>query len=302
MPSIQENAQRVLSYLAVQERDRLIAGEQIAKDLRLDPDAVNDAVALLVDRSLAEWQRWFGTKPFEFGAVEITSRGRYEADQSPAANRATNTRSTVHKKTVPSHQGKRVRTMEPNTAPARAQSFAGTLPVGTPYGFLEQDWEVVEARRTDVNTLFVVLGHKWKSKHFNTPRLRANVARMFADALATHNASSRVHKATLQFRALAAGYGEHVFNKITRDIISADIAVFETSDLNPNVMMEMGIALTYGVRVLPIKKVGQPEPPSDISGQTWAEYRNSGSVWISGGHADELVDMVRRAVSRKSRG
>jgi hypothetical protein len=66
----------------------------------------------------------------------------------------------------------------------------------------------------------------------------------------------------LVFRALAAGYGEHLFNQIARDIIAADIAVFETSDLNPTVMLEMGVALTWGVRVLPIKRVNEAIAPS----------------------------------------
>ncbi len=91
---------------------------------------------------------------------------------------------------------------------------------------------------------------------------------MFAKAVAEHNASVRALRAKLEFHVLSAGYGDHLFNKIARDIISADIAVFETSDLNANVMMEMGVALTWGVRVLPIKKQGRPGPPSDVSGQT----------------------------------
>jgi hypothetical protein len=78
-----------------------------------------------------------------------------------------------------------------------------------------------------------------------------------------------------------AGYGEHLFNKIAVDIISSDIAVFETSDYNPNVMIEMGVALTWGVRVLPIKKKGRPIPPSDISGQTWAKYTDDGSKFMA---------------------
>jgi len=42
---------------------------------------------------------------------------------------------------------------------------------------------------------------------------------------------------------LSAGYGRHLFNEIASDIISADIAVFEASDLNANVMIEIGVAL-----------------------------------------------------------
>jgi len=103
----------------------------------------------------------------------------------------------------------------------------------------------------------------------------------------------------LDFRALAAGYGEHLFNEIARDIISADIAVFDTSDLNPNVMIEMGVALTWGVRVLPINNEECPRPPSDISGQTWADYRESASNFLDPKHHEKLVSMVERAVRKK---
>lgn len=56
----------------------------------------------------------------------------------------------------------------------------------------------------------------------------------------------------------------HLFNQIARDIIASDIAVFETSDLNSNVMIEMGVAPTWGTRVHPIRRHDAPPPPSDI--------------------------------------
>jgi hypothetical protein len=107
-------------------------------------------------------------------------------------------------------------------------------------------------------------------------------------------------KISLEFKPLAAGYGEHLFNQITRDIIAADIAVFETSDMNPNVMIEMGVALTWGCRVLPIKKVGRSKPPSDISGQTWADYQNDGTGFTNPNHDDDILGMVERAIKKKS--
>ena len=51
--------------------------------------------------------------------------------------------------------------------------------------------------------------------------------------------------------------------------LASDIAVVETSDLNSNVMIEMGVALTWGTRVPPIRRHDAPPPPSDISGQVW---------------------------------
>src|SRR2546425_1188080 len=103
---------------------------------------------------------------------------------------------------------------------------------------------------------------------------------MCAGCLSGHGSRTQGEQGALPgatlFEPLAAGYGEHLFNEIARDVISADIAVFDTSDLNPNVMIEMGVALTWGVRVLLIKEKNCPKPPSDISGQTWADYEENG--------------------------
>lgn len=75
--------------------------------------------------------------------------------------------------------------------------------------------------------------------------------------------------------------------------------MFDASDLNPNVMLEMGVALTWGVRVLPIKEEKCPKPPSDISGQTWADYRDSGDKFVDSDHENKLFRMVERAARKK---
>ena len=100
---------------------------------------------------------------------------------------------------------------------------------------------------------------------------------MFRKAIEDYSNRLGAIRVGLHFQPLAAGY-EHLFNEITCGIISADIAVFDTSDLNPNVMLEMGVALTWGVRVLPIKNEKCQKAPSDISGQTWADYRDNDSL------------------------
>jgi len=66
-------------------------------------------------------------------------------------------------------------------------------------------------------------------------------------------------------------------------------------------MLEMGIALTWGVRVLPIKLEGKPKPPSYVSGQTWADYRDSAREFVDTDHLDKVVRMIGRALQKKGR-
>ena len=124
---------------------------------------------------------------------------------------------------------------------------------------------------------------------------------MFEQAVDSYNLSRGALKTTLVYAPLAAGYGEHLFNEIAREIIAADIAVFETSDVNPNVMLELGVALTWGTRVLPIKHQECPRPPSDVSGQTWADYKDNAARFVDSDHPEKLVRMVQRAVTKKGR-
>ena len=63
---------------------------------------------------------------------------------------------------------------------------------------------------------------------------------MFEDAINNYRMRNPdASRVDLIFKTLSAGYGEHLFNNISSDIISADIAVFEASNLNPNVMIEI---------------------------------------------------------------
>ena len=124
---------------------------------------------------------------------------------------------------------------------------------------------------------------------------------MFQRTVDQYNQLPGVILVSLNFKSLAAGYGSHLFNEIARDIISSDIAVFETSDKNPNVMIEMGVTLTWDVRVLPIKMEGCEKPPSNISGQTWADYRNSAAEFVDPDHQKKLFRMVELAAKKKGR-
>ncbi len=262
-----------------------VDGKTLQEISRLDVEDINDAIHLLHDSGYVDWRRYLGTHPFRFGSVWITPSGRYEAERVDGASLVESGQLSVTTQSAPATQ-------------ARAISLPAA-PVGSPFGFRDEDWEFIALRKGDSHKLNVVMGYQFRSDRYNSDKLVDNIRLMFEAAVDTYNRKDGAISAELDFRPLAAGYGEHLFNEIARDIIAADIAVFDTSDLNPNVMIELGVALTWGVRVLPIKSRECPDPPSDISGQTWARYDDNAAHFLDPSHHEKLVRMVERAVRKK---
>lgn len=283
---IEKDTFTVLDALARAPREEYIEADELLTMTGLEAGRINDAMALLVESGYAEWIQELGTALFDFSAATITSRGRYEYQRITEATELNQQEQVQERSQIPTED--RVPTRPP-------------APVGSPYGFTDEDWEIVAERRSQADRLYVVLGYQFVSKHYDSNLLQENVKSMLGEAVSIYNAKELGQPISLQFNSLAAGYGEHLFNEISRDIISADIAVFEASDLNPNVMIEMGVALTWGVRVLPIKAEGQPRPPSDISGHTWADYISSADEFMDPDHQTKLVRMIERAVRKKGR-
>lgn len=286
MPTqIDQDSVTLLQALASEPRDSYVSGDHLGARTGLEPGRINDAMSLLVDSGLAEWLQVMGTAPYDFGEAAITARGRYEFQRAMEATKASKAPGTA----------------EAVAAVATAAIHPPT-PVGSPYGFTDEDWEIVADRKGRLDQLRVVLGYQFSSNHYEAEELKKNVKGTFEAALVEYHERKMGPPVTLKFKVLGAGYGEHLFNEIARDIISADIAVFDASDLNPNVMLEMGVALTWGVRVLPIKAKGQPSPPSDVSGQTWAEFEASGAKFLDADHRSKVARMVQRAVKKKGKG
>jgi len=271
--------------------ERWVNPENIHEVTHLKPTQINDAVKLLHDSGLVEWLRALATKPYNFAFIKITPQGKYEVERRKVSKESKERlRMTLNKFPdffeIISEELERVRSKPP-------------LPIGSPYGFTDFDWEIVSRRKSDKSTLYVVLGCKFKSSYYQTEDLKNGVERMFEKALQRYNKVNPAESISLKFVPLHAGYGEHLFNEIARDIISSDITVFETSDLAPNVFLEIGVALTWGARVFLIKREGCPLPPSDISGQTYADYRVSASYFTDSQHEEKLDRMVERAIRKK---
>jgi hypothetical protein len=254
----------------------LNAGD-LAAATKLPPNRLNDAVELLEGNGYVELIRSIGSAPFTFMFASPTSRGRFE------------------------YQRLKSRNEQPSTGPAAAQQTVvrQPVPVGSPFGFTDIDWEFVENERKRRDVVKVVLGLQFKSPTYDTDKLTKNLTKTFDDAVQAYNSELGHSKVALNFKTLRAGYGEHQFNAIARDVISSDIAVFETSDSNTNVMIEMGVALTWGTRVLPMKQEGKEKPASDISGQTWVDYRDNAASFPDSDHLEKLTGMIRRAMQRK---
>jgi hypothetical protein len=284
---IDQDAYALLDALSSEPRDSYVSGGRLAEKTGLQPERINDAMSMLVDAGLAEWLQVFGTGPYDFGEAVITARGRYEHQRAAVAAKAA--------PTLPSQAGE-------VAAVVAASAIHPPSPVGSPYGFEDQDWEIVAERKGRNDQLRVVFGFQFASAHYDTDELKANVKATFETAIEEYHKRNMGSPITMKFKSLGAGYGGHLFNEIARDIISADIAVFDASNLNPNVMLEMGVALTWGIRVLPIKASGRPSPPSDVSGQTWVEYEASGKKFLGGDHQSKMARMIQHAIRKKGKG
>jgi hypothetical protein len=254
---------------------------------------INDAVELLHNSGLVEWLTALGTAPYDFALVRISALGKYEVQRRKSLEEAIAV-------TLPDIARSQDRMVD-----QQAQYLVDTriikppVPIGSPYGFTAPDWELVSTRKANKNVLYVVLGCKFKSSHYNTKKLRKNVKKMCELAVHSYNKKNPGQSITLEFVSLHAGYGGHLFNAIARDIISSDIAVFETSDLAPNVFIEVGVALTWGSRVFLIKKQGCPSPPTDISGHTFAEFLDNARIFVDPQHDEKLYRMVEHAIRTK---
>lgn len=265
-------------------------GEELSRLTDLPPERLNDAISILELSGYVRPLRTLGTAPFDFHQASLTPSGRYEWERAVAAAASDEqTGAEAARSGLP-----------PNARPVVRESVQ---PSGSPYGFTDADWEAIDVERNSRN-LIVVFGYQWTDSKFYEPeRLLDQVEADFAKAMEASRASDAL---TLSFTRLEAAYGEHLFNQIARSIIAADIAVFDISDLNPNVMIEVGVALTWGTRMHPIIDTDSRDSalkalPTDISGQTWADYRDSGSIWIDLQHDAKMVELVRRAARLKVR-
>ena len=273
MNPIEQNAAKILKVIIESKKEQIDSHwfEQNLSDLA--PQDVDDAVNYLDELGAIKLYRALGTAPYRFAFVFVQSRGRY-----------------IYHETF-----SKTESSTPIPLPERPFN-----PIGSPYGFSDTDWEEVALHKRKKDVLYVVLGMKFESPTYNTESFRQNLKSHLDRIVAQYNRAEKTI-ITLNYKPLSMGLGEHLFNEIARDIIGADIAFFETSDLAPNVMLEFGVALTWGVRVIPIKEKNHPKPPTDVSGQSWVDHENSCEKIITAEFDEKMLVAIKRALGVKGR-
>ncbi len=182
----------------------------------------------------------------------------------------------------------------------RSKSSSVTQIPLTPFGWGPADPEVVARKRLRTDRLYAVMGLQYKSHFYDAKRLVRNVRKMLSRTVKATNEARPGNQVKLRFKKLAGNLGEHVFSSVARSIVGADIAIFDASDCNPNVMIELGVALTHGVTVVPLRAKKCKKLPSDISGLMWLRYENSFSTVLTDNPLSKFKTLVRSALKRKA--
>lgn len=282
LAALQQSILRTLSQVKLEEvvlRDVKVWGDELrvqnVRDLYVaigsdNPKMFNEAIDRLQYCGMVYAERGEAVEPLEFSYVGLTGLGEFYAQRGGS----------------------------PRLTPSR-EFRRDFFPVGSPFGMTADHWREIESVRRDPQELYACLGYQWKSSYYNSTNLELNVKGTLLQAVQAAKCADDVG---VEFRPLRAGYGGHVLNDIVADIISSDIAFFDASDRNPNVMLETGVALTWGIPVVLVRHESSPLPPSDLAGLTWAAYANDASEWNDPELYETLARTVSRALLRKKSG
>ena len=117
------------------------------------------------------------------------------------------------------------------------------------------------------NVVRVFVAYQFRSSHFK----RSEIDKAIVDACEKAQEDiNRGRKEQIKIRPIAQDLlsGETINKQILAKIAGADFCIFEVSDNNPNVMIEMGYALGMGKKCVYLQYEEQPlsSIPSDLSG------------------------------------
>ena len=153
------------------DAEKMFTGEELQQALDIGPERLNPVIDQLSNTGLIKIYKYGGTFPYRFGQVKILSRGIYELERRKSYKKAISDLKPVNFDT-------QIKVSDFKTL---MKSLLGLkelkppTPVGSPYGFTDNDWELVSSRKSDLSTLHMVLGTKYVSSYYDTMALRQNI-------------------------------------------------------------------------------------------------------------------------------
>ena len=118
----------------------------------------------------------------------------------------------------------------------------------------------------DPYTIF--LGYQFKSDYYSAASLQNTL--VSATQIVTEDYKER--GLSLQPDQVGHREGEHITCEICEKIQRAVFCVFEISNLNPNVMLELGMALGIGRKYALLRHTDSKDPSSDMGGLKYISY------------------------------
>jgi len=131
----------------------------------------------------------------------------------------------------------------------------------------------------------VFLGYQFESGYYPSASLQSTIVK------ATQIVSGDLRERGLVLDLDPVGHreGEHITCEICEKMQRAIFCVFEVSDLNPNVMLELGTALGLGKKIALLRHGESKAPSSDMSGLKYIPYGSKQSLTnCSAGLAQEM--------------
>lgn len=121
-------------------------------------------------------------------------------------------------------------------------------------------------RKLEINPYQFFIGYQKKSKFYDESKILAmgdRISEILNNDLQKHNLS-------IANRQWGFKEGIHILCEPCKLIQNSILCIFEISDLNPNVMLEIGKSLYKNIILLRRKDAG--EPPSDLAGLKYDDY------------------------------
>lgn len=129
-------------------------------------------------------------------------------------------------------------------------------------------------KRTLHNDHTVFLAYQFSSDYYRGFDLLSSVR------LGVESANQEAKKSGLSvsFKQVSRNEGFHIWCEICEGIINSSVCIFEISDNNPNVYLELGLAIAHGKEIVLVRNRTSGDVPSDLAGIKYVSYSNESEL------------------------